>query len=230
MAYSTVSYSNRAASKLNEDDIYDLPDIQATRDFTMKQDYPVKVLETSTEMGDTYAVPDAPSCFVRNVEKENQKKCTAVKAVVILSFLIAVVSIILATSFFVYGQFQSATKSEDAQALRNDTAGDIHALNANYQEQIKNLIIQYETRILDLEVQLNETVRNEIENALHNLQMESSTINETLFKAIENTQLSLRGLEEQIVSTRFLTTINSCNDIQENSSGEFWMLTSVLVH
>ncbi len=29
------------------------------------------------------------------------------------------------------------------------------------------------------------------------------------------------------MSTRFLTTINSCNDIPENTSGEFWMLKSI---
>ena len=74
---------------------------------------------------------------------------------------------------------------------------------------------------------MNGTVRNEINNAFHSLQMESSAINETLLKVIENTWLSLRGLEEQVLSTRFLTPISSCNDIPENTSGEFWMLRSI---
>ena len=100
----------------------------------------------------------------------------------------------LSPSLLIYGQFQSAAISEDIQALHNNTAEDIHALNVKYQDQIKSLT----TRILELEVELNGTVRNEINNAFYSLQMESSAINETLLKSIENTRLSLRGLEEQV--------------------------------
>ncbi len=98
MAYNTVSYSSRALQS-NEDDTYEVPN---TRDLA---DHPDKVVETQSEMDATYAVPDVQSSLVKatkNVEQEmpdHRNKCTAVKAVVILSFVIAVVSIILTTSF-----------------------------------------------------------------------------------------------------------------------------------
>ena len=87
---------------------------------TIENDAAVKhenVVETATEIiiDDTYAVvPDVS--VVKNVFQKqeflaNPKKCSNLRVVIILTFVIAIVSVLvlLAVSFFTYGQFQSAT-------------------------------------------------------------------------------------------------------------------------
>ena len=115
IAYNTVGYSNSAASQTDEDNVYELSDDLETieNDAAVKQDDPENVVETATEIDDTYAVvPDVS--VVKNVFQKqelpaNPKKCSNLRVVIILTFVIAIVSVLLAVSFFTYGQFQSAT-------------------------------------------------------------------------------------------------------------------------
>ena len=69
---------------------------------------------------------------------------------------------------------------------------------------------------------VSSSYQEKITNLTHFTNYRASRINATLFDINEVTQITLQGLEEQIIASRFLTPINSCSDIPNNTSGYFW--------
>lgn len=197
MAYCDVSSSNEGMPS-NEESPYEAIDIESTHFSSEKQcsRFPNKAATAQENVSPSrYDWSAVQETTGKYAKKKYQKGCCTTA-----SFVACLCLVIAAVSIGVAIACLAYNRLESVSH-----SDDIQALRSDVRR---------------IQIELNETFLYGLERITEHFKNETSIVNRTLSNSIASNQRSLE--EKQMM---FVTAIRSCNDIPENTSGKFLMIS-----